>query len=81
MQERLKEFRKLSKVDSVRIDEVFDKSEDNDRELIRDFTEYTNQALKTILVFRLKIDKMQEVNRMILEPVVGVQKNEHEKRK
>ena len=58
MQERLKEFRKLSKVDSVRIDEVFDKSEDNDRELIRDFTVYTNQALKTILVFRLKIDKM-----------------------
>lgn len=55
----------------MRIDDVLDRAEDNDRELIRDFAEYTNQAMKYITVFKLKIDKMNEVNVMILEPIVG----------
>jgi hypothetical protein len=61
----------MCKVEVARIDDVLDRAEDNDRELIRDFVEYANQATKYITVFKLKIDKMNEVNKMILEPIVG----------
>jgi hypothetical protein len=52
----------MCKVEVARIDDVLDRAEDNDRELIRDFVEYANQATKYITVFKLKIDKMNEVN-------------------
>ena len=45
--------------------------ENNDRELVRDFQVYTEQAMRLIRVFKLKIEKMQEVNNQILQPIVG----------
>lgn len=48
-------------------EEVIDPASNNDRELIKDFVVYAAQAQKMLMVFTINIDKMQAVNKALLE--------------
>ena len=48
-------------------EELVDPSQNNDRELIRDFIVFAAQAQKMLTVFTINIDKMLAVNKALLE--------------
>jgi hypothetical protein len=48
-------------------EEVIDSAQNNDRELIKDFIVFAAQAQKMLIVFTINIDKMQAVNKALLE--------------
>ena len=58
-------------------DEVIE--ENYDRELIKDFVDYTQKCVGKLQVFRLKIDKMSEVNSTIVQPLFGTTNKDQEK--
>jgi len=48
-------------------EELVDPSLNNDRELVKDFIVFAAQAQKMLIVFTINIDKMQSVNKALLE--------------
>ena len=48
-------------------EEIMDPQQNNDRELVRDFIVFAAQAQKMLLIFTINIDKMQAVNKALLE--------------
>jgi hypothetical protein len=48
-------------------EEIADPAQNNDRELVKDFIVFAAQAQKMLIVFTINIDKMQAVNKALLE--------------
>ena len=57
----------LNKIYVPPSEEIVDPAQNNDRELIKDFIVFAAQAQKMLTVFTINIDKMQAVNKALLE--------------